>query len=194
MKSSSIKIKKINGKMTFVLPEDLAKMITEVYSFSLEQLRVGGDIPLHDLAVHMDEHATLEASASMAAEEARHLKEIEQLTYDSWYETKCNIIREWWHDKYGKWPTDKQTIGRMMTMHGKEHSKRKKALIDLEASYRILHNVIKSAVIVKGDKLRSMRPILQGNGQTISGIEVRVAKKIRKELGAITVKPKKEKR
>ena len=190
LKNSSVKIKKVDGKMTFILPEALAKMITEVYSFSLDQLRVGGDIPLHDLAVHMDEQATLEASASMAAEEARHLKEIEQLSFDSWYETKCNSIREAWFKKYNKWPTDKLTTGQIISKHGKEHAKRKRALIDLEASYRILQNVIKSAVIVKGDMLRSMRPILQGNGQSISGIEVKVAKKIRRDLGAIKVKPK----
>jgi hypothetical protein len=190
LKHSSIKIKKVNGRMTFVLPEALAKKITEVYNFSLEQLRVGGDIPLHDLAVHMDEHATLEASAGMAAEEARLLKEIEQLSFDCWYETKSNEVREWWNKKYGKWPTDKQTIGRMMVVNGEQYNEKKKSLIELESSYRILHNVIKSAVIVKGDMLRSMRPILQGNGQIISGIDVQVAKAIRKELGVISFKTK----
>jgi len=192
LKHSSIKIKKVNGKMTFILPEALAKMITEVYSFSLDQLRVGGDIPLHDLAVHMDEHATLEATAGMAAEEARLLKEIESLAFDSWYETKSNGIREWWYKKYGKWPTDKQTIGRMIVEHGELYRKKKKHLIELESSYRILHNVIKSAVIVKGDMLRSMRPILQGNGQTINGIDVQVAKAIRADLGVISFKTKKK--
>lgn len=200
LKHSQVRIENVNGKASFVLPDSIAKMVEEVYSFSLDQLRVGGDLPLHDLAIHMDQQASLEASASMASEQARVLKEIETMKFEVWYEQTSTKVRNWWFKAYKKWPTDKQVTGRLLERYGEEYTVRKQKLIELEASYRILNNVIRSAVIVKGDMLRSMRPLLQGQngeGSYVAKIDVKVASKIRKELTTVSFKSpsnKKEKR
>jgi len=182
LKHSGIRIERVGGKSVFVIPEGLAQLLKQEYNFSFEQLRVGGDLPLHDLALHMDEHASLEAQASMATEQARQLKEQEKIEYDAWYNAKANRVRTWWYEAYNKWPTEGAIAGRIHAKYGKELKQKQKHLADLESSYRILNNVIRSAITVKGDMLRSMRPLLQSDGSIFPGIDAKIAKKVRAKL------------
>lgn len=184
LKQNSVTIRKRNGKTEFVIPAHIAEMLQKGYSFSFDQLRVGGEIPLHELALHMDEQSSLEARASIVSEQARLAKELYEIQYDEWYEKLAHKARVWLKDNVnnGKWPTEGQVKGRMYTKYGKEITEKRNELASLESGYRMLNNVIRSAIIVKGDMLRSMRPLLQGDGTFVSSIDVSVAKKTRRKL------------
>ena len=55
LKSSGVKAKFDEvGNLTFIVPKHIEEKIRAEYNFSVEQLSVGGDIPLGDLAVHVD--------------------------------------------------------------------------------------------------------------------------------------------
>jgi hypothetical protein len=183
LKRNCIRVERKGGKSVFVIPEQLAKTLLQNYKFSFDQLSVGGEIDLQDLALHMDGQGQLESEAGLVAEQARFLKEVAAIEYEAWYEKQRNKIRSWWYDKYGKWPTVAEVQGRLASGgDAKEWIQRQKDIASLEANYRILNNVIRSAIIVKGDMLRSMRPLLQSDGNVVRSISVRVAKKVRTKL------------
>jgi len=183
LKRSSIRIEKKGGKRVFVIPERLAETLMRNYNFTFEQLQVGGDIDLQELALHMDGQGQLEAEAGMVSEHARLLKELAVLYCESWYEKECQKIREYFYDKHGKYPTEAYVKGKLASgKKGKTWRLKQTEMKTLESNYRILNNVIRSAIVVKGDMLRSMRPLLQNDGNTVSGISVRVAKKVKTKL------------
>ena len=178
-----IRIERRGGKSVFIIPEQLAETLLKNYKFSFEQLCVGGEIDLQDLAVHMDGQGQLEAEAGIVSEQARLIRDTMTIEYEAWYEMQCAKIRKWFYGKYDKWPTEAYVKGKLASGKcGKENVKRRIALADLEADYRILNNVIRSAIIVKGDMLRSMRPLLQSDGNSVGSINVKVAHKVRTKL------------
>lgn len=182
LKNSHIRIEVRNGKSVFVIPDGLANLLQQQYNFNFDQLKVGGDLSLHELALHMDEQASIEAWASSAAELARILLEHVKQDYERWYESKCHKVREYWHKTYKKFPTGPEMSGYMYNKYGVEMNEQKRQIIDLEGNYRILNNVIKNAIAVKGDMLRSMRPLLQPDGVSVNGIDVKVADQTRMRL------------
>jgi hypothetical protein len=191
LKHSCIRIEKKGGKSVFVFPKQLAETLGSEYKFSLKQLCVGGEISLHDLAIHMDHQASFQAEVSIVAEQARLLKELAELDFERWHESLCHKIRMFWHEENNKWPSQAEVKGKILAKYGKEYQRRKEDLASLEATYRILQNVIHSAVIVKGDMLRSLRPLIQSDGSVITGgIDVKVAQPIRKSVSLIVEKEK----
>ena len=183
LKRNCIRIERKGGKSVFVIPEQLAKTLLQNYRFSFDQLCVGGEIDLQDLAVHMDGQGQLEAEAGIVSEHARLLRDVSIIEYEAWYEKQCAKIRIWWRDEYGKAPSQAEVRGQLAKgSNCKEWVQRQKDIASLEANYRILNNVIRSAIIVKGDMLRSMRPLLQSDGSSVGNISVKVARKVRTKL------------
>jgi hypothetical protein len=183
LKRNCIRIERKGGKCEFVIPDRLAETLTREYKFSYNQLEVGGEIDLQELALHMDGQGKLEADVGMLAEHARLLKEIFSLSNEHWHEKQTHKIRTHFYEVHNKYPTEAYVKGKLASgSKGKEWYQRQKDLAVLEANYRILNNVIRSAIIVKGDMLRSMRPLLQSDGNAVNGISVKVAKKVKTKL------------
>jgi len=77
--------------------------------------------------------------------------------------------------------TDKGVACRIAFKHGKEMSKKKKEINELEFQYRMANNVIRSSLITKGTLLPTLRNIIQGKAPDGIG-EVESSEKIRFKL------------
>jgi len=170
LKRNKIGVRKKKGNYVFVVPHDLANKLVQEYSFNFEQLKVGGDIPLPELARHVDEQASLEAEFSLVCEISRYTLENERLVYEEWHESLSYKCRAFLQEKHNKAPTEGQLKNYMFSKYGKKIRKKKMKIVELEAQYRILNNVIRSAIVVKGQLLPTLRNIVQG--KTGIGINV----------------------
>jgi hypothetical protein len=181
LKHSNVKVGRERDTYVFVIPADTAERIKQEYSFSFDQLKVGGEISLPELAVHIDEQAASEARWGTVCEIARHKLEVEKLVFEEWYENllyKCRVHLE----NIRKGTVTEGTIkGYAYHKHGAEIAQRRQKQLDLELQYRMLNNVIRAALAVKGQLLPTLRNIVQGKGEA-AAIDVKVAQKVRVKL------------
>jgi hypothetical protein len=182
LKHAGVKVSRERDRYVFVIPADKAEQIKKEFGFSFEQLRVGGDIPLPELAVHVDEQAALEASVSLVCEIARHKLEELKNRYQLWqeelyYTCKCHL-----QDNVAK-PRESVTENTVRGYMAKKYKEKirewQKQISDLEFQYRLLNNVFRAAVITKGALLPTLRNIVQGKS---AGIEVVNQEKARIKL------------
>lgn len=179
LKHENIKVRKRKGKYVFILPSGKIDALTKTYNFSFEQLEIGGDIPLAELAKHIDQQASLEANIGLVAEIVRYKLENERIHYDDWYEKiyyQCRLKIE---EETLK-PTEKQISSYICNhkKYGKKNIDWKLKLSEMEAEYRIINNVFRSALIAKGKLLPTLRNIVQ-DGIAPTGIEVRGKAKVK---------------
>lgn len=162
LKSVGIAVKRKNGNnITFIIPKGIEERLKKEYNFNFEMLTVGGDIPLSELAVHVDEQSSMEAYASMLAENARYQLELAREEYEQWFESLCFKCRSHLNEKF-KSVTEKLLTGYVYTKYSEKIKIKKKRLIELEYAYRMLDRVIRSAIVTKGVMLPTLRNIVQG--------------------------------
>ena len=70
------------GSLKFVVPKALEANLKRVYNFSIEELNVGVDQPLSELARHVDQQSAMEARTGIVAEFLRHYLNQLKLKYD----------------------------------------------------------------------------------------------------------------
>jgi len=187
LKQSGVKVGKERGNYVFVIPVEKAEELTKQFGFSFDQLKVGGDIPLAELAVHIDEHASVEANASLATELCRYALEKERNKYELWHEQTAHKCRMFMIKKHGiSKVTAAMVAGYTSTKYGSKISERRKKITDLEFQYRLLNNVFLSALKVKGMLLPTLRNIVQGKADIGIGIKVKVGKRVRSKLNIKT--------
>ena len=163
IKRSNIKFEiSKSGNLTFVIPKWLESKLQKEYNFLIGMLNVGGNIALADLAVHVDEQASLEAHASMISEWIRYQLKQKQDEYDLWYEKIFYKVKTHMVSMGEKSITDKGVVSRITSKYIKKMTKFKKELSELEFQYRMANNVIRSALITKGTLLPTLRNIIQG--------------------------------
>ena len=169
LKSSCIRMRKVKGKLTLTIPKAVGEMITDTLKLTIDDFQVGDgeQISLHDLAFAMDRQAAHEAAIGMFCEHLRAVKEEEEFRFETWLEAKKHTVRANWYETYNKWPTESAIMGSLVKQYGKDYKQRKQSLLSISMNYRIMHNAIRSAMVVKGDMMRSMRPLLQGDGSSI---------------------------
>lgn len=150
------------------MPLEQAEELQREYQFSLKQLRVGGDIPLADLAIHIDKQAALEASTGIFAETARYSLEVEKQEFEMWEAKalqKCRTELLDFNPKY----TETYIKGYFKSNSSKLLKKKQKQLLDLEHQYKLL-KVMLDAIRRKGDLLPSLRNIVQGKNEGLGPV------------------------
>lgn len=161
-----------NGSLVFVVPKSLEERLKKEYNFSVEMLSVGGDIPLADLAVHLDEQSSMEAHAGMIAEFLRYQLKQKQDEYELWYEKVFYKTKKLMQSAGDKNITDKGVSSKISALHGKEIARYRKKINGLELQYRLANNVIRASLITKGTLLPTLRNIVQGKeGQGLGRID-----------------------
>lgn len=182
LKSQNIKAKLDDtGNLTFIIPKTLEEKLKREYDFSVDMLNVGGDIPLADLAIHMDEQPALEYRIGLLAEFSRYKLNQKEDEFKVWYDNKFHKIKNFLIENQQKNLTDKTVESRIIVKYGKTYSKFKSEIRELEMQYRILHFVIRACLEKKGMMLPSIRNIIQGSKGP--GIEsIASGKKTRKTL------------
>ncbi len=172
-----------SGQLTFIMSEGLENKLKKEYSFSMDMLKVGGDIPLPDLAVHCDEQASTQCHIGMMAEIVRYQLKQKQDEYDRWYNAIFYKTKNFMQKNNEKNITDKGVESRLKFKNQKKLRCFQSAINELEMQYRILDNVIKASVITKGILLPTIRNIVQGKSDVgIGSIKPKSASKIRKKL------------
>ena len=73
------------GNLKLVVPDNIKKALRKVYEFSPDELTVGVDQPLGELARHIDEQASMEARVSVVTEFMRHYLNMLQNDYEIWF-------------------------------------------------------------------------------------------------------------
>ena len=180
LKSSCIRVRKKKGKLTLFLPESVRDIIATHLKLDVDDFQVGDgeQISLHDLAFAMDRQASHECAIGMVCEHLRAAKEAIEFEFETWLEVKKDKVRRQWYDKYNKWPTESAIMGSLIRQHGKQYKTKKAEVLTISANYRIMNNAIRTAMVVRGDMMRSMRPLLQNNDG--SGIVVQAPLKVAK--------------
>lgn len=183
LRREDIKLRKARGTFVFVIPADKAELIKKEYGFSFEQLKVGGDISLAELAVHVDEQASLEARVSLVTEVVRYKLSCVKQEHEHWKEQIIQKVKKRLLKKE-KSVTDVYVRGyiRNHIKHGKQWAEWEKKVLDLEFQYRIINNVFRQAVVVKGQLLPTLRNIVQGKHEGLGAIDVKVQKSVRVKL------------
>ena len=151
-----------------------AKKLQEGYNFSLDQLSVGSDIPLAELAKHIDDQAALEARAGIYAETARHTLELRKQEYERWEVSLLQRVRK---EVLASSPKASETLikATFFNKYKKKISQFKVDIINLEYQYRLL-KVFLDAIKRKGDLLPTLRLITQGSGNGINSISTQTNK------------------
>lgn len=179
LKHEGVDIKFKEGSYVFVIPAKIADDIKKSYGFSFDMLSVGGELPLSELATHVDEQAALEARVSLCCEVAHYALQAAQNEFEMWYNSLYYKCRKFLNNEH-KGVTEKYVEGYIITKYGDKYRARKKALTDLEMQYRLLNNVFRSAVITKGELLPTLRNIIQGSGN--KGINFTTTKKAKLKI------------
>jgi len=168
LKSVGIALKSEGTNIVFVIPKHLEESLAKVYGFSTDELKVGADIPLAELARHMDEQAAMEERAGVVAETLRHVLNQAELDFEMWFNTifwKCK-------NRLDLKMSDKSVTSYVISKYGKTYRKYKERINRAEYTYRLMNNAIRAAWQTKGKLLPSLRNIVQGD-KPIGGIEVR---------------------
>lgn len=168
LRSMGIKVKRNEaGTYSFVIPKSVEEKLRKVYEFSIEELSVGGDIPLGELARHVDEQPASEARAGLVAEVLRHELNKVTLEYEAWYN---KIFWECKSKLDGK-PSDKSVNAYLIRRYSKKWKMWQKRLADAEFAYRLMNNAIRAAWVTKGRLLQTLRVIIQGDSSFSIGVE-----------------------
>ncbi len=172
------------GSLVFVIPKHIEDDIKRNYRFNVDMLRIGGDIPLPDLAIHADEQSATEYHIGTVTEFVKHQLEQKRMQYDMWYEKTYYRSRNFLVKREGlKGITEKYISSYIADRHGERMLKKKNAISVLEMQYRMLNNVIRASIITKGSLLGTIRNILQGkDGIGVGQIQRGHGKEIRKKL------------
>lgn len=176
LRSKGVKYKADGNSYIFYVPEHLADMIYEQFNFSFDMLRVSKELPLVELAQHMNDQAGMEAYASHLAEVQRYQLSVLETAYDIWYNQKYQIAMEKLK-RSGMSTTEKSIKAHIIYKYEKVYKRKKAAINEAEFKYRLLCNVVHAAIVTKGKMLQSLRNIIQGDGIGIGGIEVEVTSK-----------------
>jgi len=183
LKQSGVKAKRERDKFVFVIPADYAETLEKNYSFSFDQLKVGGDIPLPELAVHIDEQASMEASVGLVCEISRYALEAERNEYENWYNELSYKCKKHLYENGEKAQcTELYLKGYIALKHKTKLLERQNKIRDLEFQYRLLNNVFRSALERKGELLPTLRNVIQGKTDGIGSIDVRIQNKTRIKL------------
>ena len=181
LKTNGVKVKRDNAGLTFIIPKHVEENIRKHYNFNADMLNVGGDISLADLAIHMDEQASVEFHVNMMAEYVLYEYNLKQDEYEAWYNKLYYKTKEFLQ-KDNKTVTEKMVAARIQVKHSDEIRDKKKELRDLEFKYRILSKVISSALTTKGIMLPSLRNIIQGNNSDGIAVMPKKGKVLRSKL------------
>lgn len=177
MSKAGIKTKKkTDGNTTLVIPKDVEKQAKEEFNFSFNMLKVGGELPLIDLAEHIDEQASHEARFGMLTENARYLYQVKEQEYEIWYNEKYNNVRKRLTKGTSK-PTEKAIHAYIISRYSAEYKTLKAQVATAEHVYRLLNNAIYASIITKGKMLQSLRNVLMGNSGV--GLNVESEKSIK---------------
>jgi len=170
-----LNIKQKGSSVIFYMPTEDAKKLQEGYDFSLDQLSVGSDIPLSELAKHIDDQAALEARAGIYAETARHTLELKKQEYERWEVSLLQKVRK---RVLEQTPKASETLikATFFNKYTKKISTFKKDIANHDYQYRLL-KVMLDAIKRKGELLPTLRLITQGNGDGISNISTQTNKK-----------------
>lgn len=191
IKKSGIKVKKeSNGRFKFDIPEKVQDDIKRHYNFNVDMLSVGGELSSADLAVHLDEQATIECHVSTLAEYSRYELKEAQDEYEVWYERMFYKVKQNLIKREVKNLTDKTVVSRLSARYGDEMLKRKRNINELEFKHRLLANVIRSSVVTKGMMLPSLKNIIHGSHGDGIGPVVK-SEKLRMSLDVSNMKRKK---
>lgn len=163
LKSERVKIRKQDGDYIFTIPEKIYNDVIDQCNFSLDQLKVGGDIPLPDLAHHIDEQAAWEARIGFMCETVRYQWECAKEELDNWLEKIAYIVRKKLIEDLGKSPTEKAVTNYIHSEYEETYLVFTAKCKRLEYKYRLFNHVIRAAIVTKGTLLPTLRNIIQGN-------------------------------
>ena len=166
LKSMGIQIKQVGTTFKFVIPKTLERQMRKAYEFSIDELAVGGGIPLAELARHIDEQAGMEARTGSVAEFLRHEMNQTELEYDEWYAGVFWKVKEMLETK----ASDKAVHHYILKRYGKKYREMQTMKNEAQFAYRLMNNAIHAAWLTKGRLLQTLRLIIQGGGGF--GIEV----------------------
>lgn len=163
LKSVGIEMEKTRTGIKFVYENKQIIADLEHLGFSLDMLKVqGGEMPLPELAVHVDEQASLEAYWSAIAEKSRYELMLEQDKFNWWFESKYSkCFNELQMNGVPK-PIQKEVEARISFKYKDILNKKRKRLRDAEYKYRILCNACHASLVTKGKMLQTLRNIIQG--------------------------------
>lgn len=171
LKSAGVIIKKRDYGIKFIFKRTQVLDDLKQIGFSLDILKVGGEISLPDLSVHVDNQAALEAYWGALAEKARYEFHAIEDKYNFWHESKYAKCFHELQDMGTPKPTQKEVEARISSKYHKQLSRRKEKLRKLESNYRILLNVCYASIVTKGRMIQSLRNIIQGGNMKMPLIE-----------------------
>ena len=174
LKSVGITLKQEGNIFKFYIPSELEKQLRKVYNFSFDELKVGADIPLAELAKHINEQAANQANASVVAEFLRHMLNVKKNEYDVWYHKAFAKCRLFFGNKY---VTDKIVHSHLIGKYSVLYLKKQQEIAELEFVYRLVNNAILAAWQVKGKMLQSLRLNVQGD-ERLDGISAETKNKM----------------
>jgi hypothetical protein len=160
MKTVGISVDKKKSKFIFKVPANIWDVAEKEFNFVFDMLKVGGDLPISELAIHLDEQASNEARFGSLAEIVRYQRELANMEFDLWYSKKFYEAKEKLSQGRG---TDKAVHSYILKKYPKKYSEFKMLMVDLEFKYRLLNNAIYSSIVTKGKMLQSLRNVLQPN-------------------------------
>lgn len=169
-----IKVRSSDGGLVFSVPEDIEKKLLTVLNFSFDKLRVGANVSLAALAAHINEHAAQEAYIGAECEKIRYALECAKVRMKLWEE-------ECYHNKRAEMtggdlklkPTERQISAAIHSdkKMRDEYLSIQRVLLSLEMKYRLLNNVVRSALQTKGELLPTLRNLVQGKSQHMEPVE-----------------------
>jgi hypothetical protein len=163
LKSVGISLEKTKTGIKFVYEN--TQIINDLghLGFSMDILKVqGGEMPLPELAVHVDEQASLEAYWSGLAEKSRYELMLIQDSFNYWYEAKYSRCFNQLQMHGVPKPIQKEVEARISFKYKDILIKKKKKLRDAEYRYRLLCNACHASLVTKGKMLQTLRNIIQG--------------------------------
>ena len=185
LNSERIKVKSSNGDLVFKVPEEIEEQLLKAIGFSFDNLRVGSGASLGALAAHINEHPVQEAYIGAETEKVRYALEIARTSMRIWEERSHHRMRKVLVDQGISKPTEKQ-ISQAVFSNSKmrdEFLQIDKCLKSLEYKYRLLNNVVRSALETKGVLLPTLRNLIQGKNPNMDGVELDREEAIKIRLG-----------
>jgi hypothetical protein len=163
LKSVGISLEKTKTGIKFIYEN--TQIINDLghLGFSLDILKVqGGEMPLPDLAIHVDEQASLEAYWSGLAEKSRYELMLVQDSFNYWFESKYSRCFNELQMQGVPKPIQKEVEARISFKYKEILIKKKKKLRDVEYRYRLLCNACHASLVTKGKMMQTLRNIIQG--------------------------------
>lgn len=171
----SLQIKNKGNKYIFKMSLQDAEKLQREYRFSIDQLKIGGNIPLAELAKHVDEQASNEASCGMFAETARYQLAVAEQEYESWELKALQSVRK---KILSENPRISETMikSHFRKKYSDTITKKRKEILALEHQYKIL-KLMYDSIKKKGELLPTLRNIVQGNYLQIGDDDSATSKK-----------------